>query len=190
VERVTGSLAFAALARVVMVAAKLPDDRRDGDPARMIARAKSNISRDSGGFGYDIEHDELDGYPGVGASRVMWGAAVDGSARELLARAEQVDEDGGAENAREFLRAILASGPISAAQAIRDGEANGFSRRQMQRACKAIRARVEKMGMKDGWQWSLPKVPIGSEDTEDAEQGCLAPSAPSAAADAYRRVRG
>jgi hypothetical protein len=42
IERITGSLAFGALARVVLVAAKLPEDRPEGGPARILARAKSN----------------------------------------------------------------------------------------------------------------------------------------------------
>lgn len=190
VERVTGSLAFAALARLVLVAAKLPDDRAAHEPARVIARAKSNISPDSGGFGYDVEYDELDGYPGVWASRVVWGGAIDGSARELLAQAEQVEEDGGTENAREFLRYLLSTGPMKASDVFRDGEAHGYSKRQMQRARSAIGARIEKAGMQGGWEWSLPKMPLAPEDAEDTEQNCLAPSAPSAAAQAYRRVRG
>jgi hypothetical protein len=40
VERITGSLAFAAVARVVLVTAKLNED---DDNARVVVRAKSNI---------------------------------------------------------------------------------------------------------------------------------------------------
>src|SRR4029434_4932016 len=46
IERITGSLAFGALARVVLVAFKQLEDRPDGGPARMLVRAKSNISPD------------------------------------------------------------------------------------------------------------------------------------------------
>ena len=59
-----------------------------------------------------------------------------------------------------------------------------------QRARAAIGARIVKLGMKGGREWSLPKVPVGPEDAEDAEQNHVAPSAPSVDADAYRRVRG
>jgi putative DNA primase/helicase len=47
-ERITGSLAFGALARVVMVAAKSADD----EGKRLFCRAKSNIGPDDGGFEY------------------------------------------------------------------------------------------------------------------------------------------
>lgn len=53
-ERVIGSQAFAALARMVLVAAKEEDSER-----RVFTRAKSNNSVDTGGFNYSIEAVEL-----------------------------------------------------------------------------------------------------------------------------------
>jgi hypothetical protein len=49
-ERVIGSQAFAALARMVLVAAKEEESNR-----RVFTRAKSNNSVDTGGFSYSIE---------------------------------------------------------------------------------------------------------------------------------------
>jgi putative DNA primase/helicase len=190
IERITGSLAFGALARVVLVAAKLPEDRPEGGPARLLMRAKSNISADDGGIGYDLIHEDLDRFPGIGASRVKWGAPIDGSARELLAKAEDVDEDGSGGNARDFLRFLLEPGSMRAADVFRDAKAHGYSERQMQRARSVIGARVDKLGMREGWQWSLPKALTAPEDTEDAEQIGLAPSVPSAESAAYKARRG
>ena len=68
-ERVVGSVAFGAVARVVMVAAKVKADE-EGKERRVLARSKSNIGPDSGGFDYDIDQIELDAYPGIFASRV------------------------------------------------------------------------------------------------------------------------
>lgn len=58
VERVTGSIAFAALARMVLVAAKVKGDDEDGE-RRLLLRAKSNIGPDDGGFAYDLERVEV-----------------------------------------------------------------------------------------------------------------------------------
>ena len=58
-ERVTGSIAFAALARLVLVAAKVkaePGD--DGESRCVLMRAKSNICPDDGGFAYSLERVE------------------------------------------------------------------------------------------------------------------------------------
>ena len=62
VERVTGSVAFGAVARVVMCAAKVKGE--DGDDRRILARAKSNIGPDQGAFEYSIEQLELQSHPG------------------------------------------------------------------------------------------------------------------------------
>ena len=91
-ERITGSLAFGALARIVLVAAK---QDADGDrPARrVLLRAKSNNGPDGGGFAYDLRQEPLPDYPGIEASRAVWGGAIDGTAREVLAVAEARDDE-------------------------------------------------------------------------------------------------
>src|ERR1700724_2490286 len=52
IDRVTGSVAFGALARVVMVAAKQQDGDDGKSAPRVLMRAKSNIGPDEGGFAY------------------------------------------------------------------------------------------------------------------------------------------
>lgn len=179
VERITGSLAFAALARLVMVTAK---QEADGDrPARRVMlRAKSNIGPDGGGFVYDLQQGELDGFPGVMASRALWGDAVTGSARELLAEAEATGDDTG-QDAAGFLRALLAGGSRPAKEVFAEACAAGFSKDVMHRAKRKIGAIAVKQGMATGWVWRLPEgggtVP---EDGEDGAQNCEQPSQPSA----------
>ena len=63
-SRVVGSIAFTAVARVVLVAAKV--NREDGEDCRILARGKSNIGPDDGGFEYSIEQTEP--LPGISAS--------------------------------------------------------------------------------------------------------------------------
>ena len=96
-ERVTGSVAFGAVARVVFVTVKEQADDESGlPPRRMFVRAKSNIGLDGGGFEYALEQDEVGGIPGMFASVVTFGASVDGEARAILAEAEADPEgDGG-----------------------------------------------------------------------------------------------
>ena len=73
VERLTGSLAFGALARIVLVAAKQQRENDEGHSVRLFLRAKSNIGPDDGGFEYELEQAELEEYPGVFTSSVVWG---------------------------------------------------------------------------------------------------------------------
>src|SRR5205823_2214360 len=141
----TGSLGFGAVARLVFGTAKLNEEDGGG---RVLVRLKSNLGPDGGGFKYDIRQVELPGdHAGIFASRVEWGEAVEGSAREILASAEQVDDDSGGDP-KEVLRYTLENGPMRASDVFRDAEAHGYSKRQMQRACAAIGARVVKQGMK------------------------------------------
>lgn len=164
IERITGSLAFGALARVVMVTAK--SDATDDKPAqRFLARAKSNIGPDGGGFVYELQQGELSGYPGVTASSVLWGAALEGTARELLAEAEARHDDDAGDPAG-FLRELLRNGPRAAKDIYREAESAGFSRDAMKRAKRRIGAHAVKLGMADGWVWKLP------EGSEDHHEGC------------------
>lgn len=187
VERVTGSLAFGALARVVLCAVKVKGTDGDGD-RRILARAKSNIGPDDGGFEYSIEQAELTDYPGISASMILWGKPVAGTARELLAEAETDPAGDAADDAPGdvdgFLRELLKDGqPVPSNDvkaAIHQGGA--WPWRSVHRVAKRIGVKIDKTkgSLTGGWQWSLPKVPTAPEAAEDANTAGLAPSASSA----------
>jgi len=185
-DRVVGSVAFGAVARVVMVAARIKADA-EGNEQRILARSKSNIGPDDGGFHYAIEQTDLVGHPGIQASRIVWGAAVEGSARELLTEpdapgteAQEPDHD-----TEGFLRDLLADGvPVPSSSVKADGLEAGMAWRTLHRAAKKIGVRIRKSGMAGGWFWSLPKMtssPEGAEGAEDVNVSNVAPSASSVA---------
>ena len=179
VERITGSLAFGALARLVMVTAK-SEATHDNPAARFLARAKSNIGPDGGGFVYDLQQRELQGYPGIVASSVQWGAALEGSARELLADAEhREDSHDAAMDASGFLREFLEHGPRAAKEIFAEASSAGFSKDAMHRAKRKIGAVAMKQGMAGGWAWRLPRAEGGVEDCEGSKQICSPSSPPS-----------
>jgi putative DNA primase/helicase len=158
-ERVVGSLAFGALARVVLAAAKMQDE----DGKRILARSKSNIGPDDGGFHYDIEQIELAAHPGVWASRVLWGEAIEGSAREILAAADAIaDQDGEPEDSNEvdaWLRGLLTdTGEMRKREVIQVGKECGFAERTIQHARKRIgaMATIHGFGSDKHAVWSLP----------------------------------
>jgi putative DNA primase/helicase len=164
VERVCGSIAFGALARIVLAAAKMPD--RDGEPGgRVFARAKSNIGPDSGGFRYDLAQVPLTQHAGLIASSVLWGEPREGSARELLAEAETEHGEDDADDGLAgdvWLRAYLHDcGSARKTDAIKAGKAAGFSERTIQRARARIGASVKVTGFgKEKYAiWTLEPAP-------------------------------
>jgi putative DNA primase/helicase len=90
-QRVVGSIAFSAVARVVLVAAKVKRPESE-EGIRVFARSKSNIGPDDGGFEYFI--DQTEPLPGINASRIVWGGALNGTAQELIADHEEEKSEG------------------------------------------------------------------------------------------------
>lgn len=162
-ERLTGSLAFGALARVVFIAAKHQDQGDDEQDVRLFVRVKSNIGPDGGGFAYSVEQAEIPAYPGVVGSAIRWGDALHGEARELLADADATPDSSGdsVHDAKTFLLDLLADGAV-AVKAIRaDAEGAGYTWATIRRAQKAIGAEAVKEGGRLGgkaqkWLWCLP----------------------------------
>lgn len=175
VERVTGSIAFGALARVVFAAAKMPEDDQEGG-SRLFCRSKSNIGPDSGGYRYDLEEVELPGHPGITATRVLWGAAVDGSARELLARAETQlppDDTGKPLDANaEWLKNLLWNGGKPAAEVQREAKEAGLSDKQLRTAREKLGIQPIKRDFAGGWFWQLPtKMPQDAQFSRTQKTG-------------------
>ena len=175
-ERVSGSLAFGALARVVLGAARIKTEG-EGE-RRLFLRLKSNIGPDTGGYEYVLQQDELRSHPGVFASRVLWGAAVEGSAMELLAEAEAVDDgEGGAlADAKRFLADLLADGSVPTKAIRADADGAGFSWRTIQRAQSELGIEAVRDGFGKGgaWTWKLPSGHRAPKDAIDVQQKELA----------------
>ena len=128
-ERVAGSIAFGAVARVVLATVKPADT----EAPRRLVRAKSNLGPDTGGFEYTLFGVPVPGHD-FGAQRVDWGEALEGSARELMA-VEQPDDGGAAaDDAEEFLQDILKGGAVSTKEIKEAANAHGYSWRTVNRA--------------------------------------------------------
>ena len=171
VERLNGSIALGAVARVVLVAAKHQAPDEEGRVSRVLCRAKSNIGPDGGGFAYDLHQDELAAYPGVFASSVLWGETLEGSARELLGVAEAGGEgEGSGKAAERFLSETLSAGTVSARQLTEEAESEGIPKTTLWRIAKKMGVIKEKGSMSGGWYWRLPGL-----DDEFAEDSTPTP---------------
>jgi hypothetical protein len=153
-ERVIGSQAFAALARMVLVAAKEEESDK-----RVFTRAKSNNSVDTGGFAYSIEALTL--HRGIVTTRILWGDALEGSSRSILAEVE--GETGGEDTsklaqAKQFLVEALAYQAVGSKELIKNArEGFGISEKTLRRAKDALKIKPQHAPAFDGgWMWSLP----------------------------------
>ena len=179
-DRVVGSMAFGAVARVVMAAAKVKGLQEDDTDRRILVRSKSNIGPDDGGFEYRVEQRELQDYPGVIASCVEFGAGVQGTARELLAEAEAEPEDGdNGGDVDSFLRGLLDGGPVAVKSLRADADGAGFSWDQVKRASARIGVEKRKDGLRGGWFWSLAVGKPGRRECQGSEERSLSLLHPS-----------
>ncbi len=163
-ERVAGSLAFGAVARVVLATVK----PADADAPRRLVRAKSNLGPDSGGFEYVLFGAPVPGHDFI-AQRVDWGAPLEGTARELL-MVEQPDTDGRAtDTAETFLLDALREGPVATRELKQAAAAHGHRWRTVERAKDRLHVVAVKSGFATGWAWQLP-TPNTANTHEDRQQ--------------------
>jgi putative DNA primase/helicase len=156
-DRVIGSQAFGALARMVLVTAKEEDSSR-----RVLARAKSNIAPDEGGVSYNVEVATLDS--GIEATHVIWEGTIEGTAREILGDVEH-DESGDSEGQGDLqqmlLDILMDNGGKMPAKAIKAEVSDaGYSWTAANRAkAKAGIESAKDTGTKTGiWHWYLPNT--------------------------------
>jgi putative DNA primase/helicase len=167
-QRVIGSIAFTAVARVVLVAARVQSD--DGAERRILARGKSNIGPDNGGFEYCLA--QLEALPGIYASRAEWGVALDGTARELLS--DPADQGGATDHAdavallKSELTAECWTSAKLATKSLIDA---GFTNKQIWTASKKLFVIRQKSGMVGAWYWRLP----GGRKPVNVGQGSCSP---------------
>jgi len=159
-ERVTGSLAFAALARVVMCTAKGTEEGQ----GRRLVRSKSNIGPDGGGFEYDLtRHEVADGIEG---QTVLWGKPLEGMAQALLRDIETGPQEKTAtEEAAEWLEELLQDGPLTSKEIKSIASESGFTWRTVQRAQSKSEKVVTKRtgsGKEVKVIWSLENPPFHS----------------------------
>lgn len=151
-DRVIGSQAFGALARMVLVAGK-----EEGGTRRVLCRAKSNIAPDDGGVSYSLDLTEIDG--GIQATRVIWEGIIEGTAREILGQVEY-DEDEEGSTRDDLARMLIDTlevngGKLEAKKLMAEVRGAGHSWDAAKRIKKSLGIEAEKEGMSGPWVWKL-----------------------------------
>lgn len=155
-DRVIGSQAFGALARMVLVTAK-----EEGSNRRVMARAKSNIAPDDGGVAYSLDLVAIAG--GIEATHAVWEGVIEGTAREILGDVEHDDNGEDKETGRDLERMLVDlltenGGKMPAKQVKAEVSDAGYSWTAANRAKEkaGIESAKEKGTTKGGWTWFLP----------------------------------
>lgn len=150
-ERVIGSQAFTALARMVWSVT-----RREDDGDCILVRAKSNISTLDGGIRYQLEEETIEG--GIETTKTAWLGTIEGTAKELLNDAELSgggNGDSALNMAKEFLVDILSTaGKMLSNDVQIEAKNAGYSVASIRRAKDSLGIKPFKDG--SAWYWKLP----------------------------------
>ena len=149
-ERIIGSQAFTAVARIVWATAM------DADGNRVLIHPKNNLGTVNGGFIFQCEQAILEDE--IEASKIIWGEAVQGGAKEILETYETPSDSqktSKAIDAENFLINILNNGSLATGRVYELAAIEGISAATMRRASKSLGIKTTKAGMDEGWYWSL-----------------------------------
>jgi putative DNA primase/helicase len=149
-----GSIDFIAAARSVLLAGSGPED-----PTRhALVHIKSNLAPPGPTLGYRFD-----------GRCFAWEGTSTLSANDLLAADTQTDDQGAEQEARTFLRDILAGAESLPARAILAAAREaGVSERTLKRAKRREGIRTIRQGFAAGsiWLWALPATPTGPPAAE------------------------
>ncbi|WP_157781288.1 AAA family ATPase [Gordonia terrae] len=159
-----GSIAFTALARSVLLAAKLDpsEDRENTNATHALASTKGNLARAPKTMGYELRSSPSDPDSPV----VRWAGVLEESADQLVgadgAKTDARTSAPARDEAERLIREMLADGPRDAKEVRRAVAAEaGCSERTVTNAAKRLLVnktpvrRGESMQI-DHWTWSLP----------------------------------
>ncbi len=139
-----GSIAFAGVARLVLLAAKNPESPED----YVLARVKGNLGRPPPSLCYAL------GTAASGSSEVRWGGTSTLTPDELLAPPKPGPRPETTDHAKAFLRDFLGNGPKLRGDVMASADKFGLSERTVERAFKDLSIRSTPQGKER--QWSLP----------------------------------
>jgi RecA-family ATPase len=170
INRFVGSIAFVAAARAAFMVVKDPDD--DTGTRRLLLQVKNNIAASQSGLAFRLEQREI--APGVIGSSVAWddSAPITLSADEALNGQGQKAKQTAKDDAVEFLRDLLAEGPVDVLDIEAEARAATMlsDKRRLREskpfrdAAKALDIIKKRTGFGPGARvsWSLPRTPTTS----------------------------
>lgn len=139
-----GSIGIIGAARCAYLVATDPEN----EGRRVLAGIKNNLAPMPVSLSFSIE--------GVGGvSMIAWSGISKHDADTLLAVPSSPEEGTALEEAKDFLKDLLAAGPVKAIVASEGAKSAGIAPATLRRAKKALGVRVEKQSFEEGWVWVL-----------------------------------
>lgn len=156
-ERITGSLAFGAIPRVVWAVTRVKTE--DESDKRIMVRIKNNIGKDGGGFRYSLEQTAVNG---IDTSAVVWGESLSGSPEKLFREAEGLPSESisKVEECCEFIANLLEDEPMKSTelqQRCKDAGISFATQRSAKKKMNVRSIRVGGIGSAGEWLVCLPK---------------------------------
>lgn len=159
ISRVSGSMAFIAVPRVVHLLADDPDC----PGRRFLFPLKGNLGPNQDCFAFSIEPRMLEG--GIETSAIVWEDECVPAPSDWGVPTKPKSK---LEKAKDFLITLLSKKSYQATEVYHLGEKHGHASATLKRAKKELGINPVREGFDGGtWIWSLPTNP--SEDAQDAE---------------------
>lgn len=150
-----GSIGYTGAARVEHLIGTHPENKQQ----RFMICIKNNLAELPPPISFEVVNGQF-----------LWGGVCNMSADELLAPSGRGDGHPALDDAVEFLEGVLAGGGRSVADIREEAEANGISKRTLNRAKQELGIKAQKQkgfGAEGGWMWQLPKEKEASDTKED-----------------------
>jgi putative DNA primase/helicase len=155
--RVQGSIGFIGAARSVLAVAKDESDPRH----RVLAPIKANLAAEAPALVFTITEEPA----------LSWLGTTDVKIEDLLRGAPDGESTGALSEATDFLRQVLADGPVPAKQVAAEAREAGINERTLRRAKDTLGVHVERAYVEGrrgvaGWNWLLPDLDDHTRESE------------------------
>jgi putative DNA primase/helicase len=140
IYRGQGTIDFLAACRSCFLVGENPDDPTE----KVLVHVKSNLGPKTSSLTFSIEQ-----------GRFLWGKETTITADEILATPANSDEKSQIDEAVEFLKKVLANGPVMSKKVFKDARESSVSERTLWRAKSKLKVKAGKEGFQTEWHWSL-----------------------------------